>query len=610
VLRQECCGPCHLILALGPRQPDECNLNDSTEVLERHLQAAALDANLLPKMGCRGPRAGGFRSSGGGTNEATTLTPSTSLPTGRSAIAVPSARLARLAWIAGGAVLFFWLALDWRLHQDEPSYLYIGAFLPLDAILAGDFQPSGIEGHYMSRLLHVLLVHALTRVTGPGMLALTLTIAIYLVLLLASAWLTILVLAELMPGAARLGTAVLLMAFTPVYLFLAFKTLPETPAFFFSSLAALALLRSLHGRAALWLSVSCCSLVAVAFFKNNMALLWISLVGALLLVPPVPLSRMRLVGHAVIAGGGALVLSLISLFLADIELARYVGVGAMALAKHEPFVVTLLNVGLEGGAFFIALPLALLSRQRRSTLFFATWFVLSSAPLFLIFSYVEFRYLATNLIALTGLIWLAAEALRPRLIHRWEQRRPSLLCFGAASVFAVAGSNALALAIMMHEVRMDHLADVVERLDRAYGPDYAILVPWTFTNFHYLRFVYPDRQIYSVQSVFEDYRSAVWWRQMQDRYYGKQVIRSMDELTTFGSKLVYLGYDENFSVANLRTVVSFVPFLGLERQFQKARFINHLAMSWMWEDPNVILTERFRRGYYRVYDVKLRARVR
>ncbi len=503
-------------------------------------------------------------------------------------------------------MLFLWLALDWRLHQDEPSYLYIGAYLPFDAIMAGDFQPTGIEGHYFSRLLHVLLVHAITRVTGPGIDALVLVILIYLVLLLASVWLTFLILAELMPGADRLGRAALLMAFTPVYLYLAFTTLPETPAFFFSALAALALLRSLDGRAALWLGVSGGALVAVAFFKNNMALLYISLVGALLLVPPFPMSRLRLVCHAVIAAGGALVLSLAFLFLAGIELTQYLAVGGALVVRDDPFVVTLLNVGLEGGVFFIALPLAFLSRQRRRALFFGTWFVLASAPLFLVFHYVEFRYLAPNLIALAGLIWLAAEVLRPYLIDWWERRRVSLLCVGGIAVFAAAGSNALALAIMIHEVRMDHLDDVVERLDHAYGRDYAILVPWELTDFQYLRFAYPDRAVYSVQTIFPDAPGPAWWRRQQDRYYGNQVIRSIEELAALDTNLVYLGFEENFSVANLRTIVSYVPVLGLERQFQKAQFINHLVLSWMWDNPNVMLTERFRRGYYQVYDVKLR----
>jgi hypothetical protein len=519
-----------------------------------------------------------------------------------------SPRLAQLFWVSAGTLLFLSLALDWRLHQDEPGYLYIGAFLPLDAILAGEFQPTGIEGHYLSRLLHVLLVHAITRVTGPGIFALTVIILIYLVLLLASAWLTFLILAELMPGAAGLRRATLLMAFTPVYLYLAFKTLPETPAFFFSALAALALLRSFHGRPALWLGVSCCSLVAVAFFKNNMALLWIAFVGALLLVPLVPVSRMRLVGHAVIAGGAALGLTLLLLLLAGIELSQYLGVGTALLKRNDPFVVTVLNVGLEGGVFFVALPLAFLSRERRTALFFTTWFVLASAPLFLVFKFVEFRYLATDLIALTGLICLALEAVRPYVSDWWQRRRLLAVGLGGAAVLTVAGSDGLALAVMMHEVRMDHLNDVVGRLDRAYGRDYAILVPWTLTDFHYLRFAYPDHQVYSVQSIFEtSIRSVSWWRGLQDRYYGKQVIRTFDQLTALNTRLVYLGFEENFSVANLRAILSYVPFFHLESQFQKARFLNHLVLSWMWKDPRVVLSERFRRGYYRVYDVELRA---
>jgi hypothetical protein len=69
---------------------------------------------------------------------------------------------------------------------------------------------------------------------------------------------------------------------------------------------------------------------------------------------------------------------------------------------------------------------------------------------------------------------------------------------------------------------------------------------------------------------------------------------------------VYLGFEENFSVANLRAIVSYVPFFHLERQFKKVHFLNHLVLSWMWEDPRGVLTEWFRRGYYRVYEVELR----
>ena len=541
-----------------------------------------------------------------GRNERETLNSDALLDTGERADKLWPRRLPWAAWLAGGAVLFLSLAFDGRLHWDEPAYLYIGAFLPFEAIIEGDFQPSGIEGHYLSRLLHVLLIHGLTRVTGPGTAALVLIISIYLALLLASAWLSYLVLVELLPDAVGLGRAVLLSMFTPIYLYLAFKTLPETPAFFLSALAALALLRSLRGRAPLWLLVSACALAAAAFFRNNMALLWISLAGALLVAPPVPLSRIKLIGHAAAAGGTALVLALASLFLAGIEIDRYLGVGAMLLERDEPFVLAALNFLLEGGVFLLALPLAFLSGHKRQAFFFATWFVLATAPLFTIFDYVESRYLATNLIALAGLIWLAAEALRPHVTDWWQRRPLPTACSGVVAIFMVASSNALATAIMAHEVRMDQLDEVIERLDRTERRDYAILVPYVYTDFHYLRFAYPERNVYSVQSVFEGHRDAEWWRRLEDDYYGKRVIRSVDGLTTLDANLVYLGFEENFSVANLRAITSFVPVLGRERHFRQSRFLNHLTLSWLWQNPQVILTERFQVGHYQVFDVELR----
>lgn len=99
------------------------------------------------------------------------------------------------------------------------------------------------------------------------------------------------------------------------------------------------------------------------------------------------------------------------------------------------------------------------------------WFVLATAPLFAVFEYVESRYLATNLIALAGLIWLAAEALRPHVIAWWQRRPLMTACSGAAAVLMVAGSNGLALAIMPHEVRMDQFDDVIsDRPDIAFLP--------------------------------------------------------------------------------------------------------------------------------------------
>ena len=76
--------------------------------------------------------------------------------------------------------------------------------------------------------------------------------------------------------------------------------------------------------------------------------------------------------------------------------------------RDEPFVLAL----LEGGVFLLAIPLAFLSGHKRQALFFATWFVLATAPLFAVFEYVEARYLATNPIALAGPNVMLTESFR------------------------------------------------------------------------------------------------------------------------------------------------------------------------------------------------------
>jgi hypothetical protein len=517
----------------------------------------------------------------------------------------------RLCGLLAASIVFVALAWDGRLHQDEPSYLYAGAYLSLDEILAADFQPTGIPGHYVSRLLHVVLVHAITKVTGPGMVAIATVIGIYLAVLLGALWLTHRVVRELMPEAAVSKQAALLTAFVPVFLYLAFMTLPESPALLLAVFACWAWLRSLHSKPLLWLGVTALALTTVMFLRNNMDLMWIALVGAALLVPPPSMSRMKVMVHGAIAGIAALLLFGSVFLVTDIELQQYFAVGNALLARSDPSVVSLMNVGLEGGLFLLALPLAFLAPQRRLAAFFAVWFVLASVPLFLVFDYVEARYLAPNLVALAGLIALAVVGLTPRVRTLWQRHRVSVALAGVACAALVVGTNALALAVMMHEVRMDHLQQTVSELDRTYGSNYAILVPWALTDFHYLRVAYPNRRVYVVQSVFPDAPGAEWWRRLQDRYYRGQVIRSVDELEALsgqGTHLVYLGFNENFAVANLRRIVSHVPLLHLERQFAKTQFIDHLALSWMRFDPAVSLKKRLQRGYYEVYDVGTRNR--
>jgi hypothetical protein len=500
------------------------------------------------------------------------------------------------------AALFMSLAFDGRLHWDEPAFLYTGGYLSVDQILHGSFTPSGIEGFNQSRILHILLIHMIVMVLGLGMDALVALIVFYLILLVTFSYVTFLILKELLPQQRGLGIAVVVSMFVPLYLYLAFKTLPETPALLLAGIATLGLIGSMRERTALWLAVTAFSLAGMALFKSSMALLYLAFIVACLLYKRQQYPPIKLVRHAVISGVASLTIFYVALLAMRIEVGSFLDIASSLAEKPESLVSRVLHVGLEGGVFYLALPLAFLSQRKRAAAFFLTWFLVATLPLVLLFQHVEARYLAPNLVAFSGLICLTLEGITHHFARYWRRGRLFTASAGVLILASIVISDFVGLMIMSHEVRMDQLHKLLRRVDQMYSDsDYAVLTPWSYTDFHYRRFVYPERQVYNVYNgelgPFEDY------------YYGGRMIRTLDQLVRISSThLVYLGFEENHSVANLAAIIRTVLGTEAEALFDTmtfSSFSNHLSLSWMWNNPTVVLQERVRYGHYIVYDVEI-----
>ncbi|MGH6901987.1 MAG: hypothetical protein ACREIR_04540 [Geminicoccaceae bacterium] len=506
----------------------------------------------------------------------------------------PSART--LAVALGVVLLFLFLALDGRLHWDEAGYLYTGGFLDREAILKGEF----LGGIYISRMLHIAVIAAIVDLVGPGLSTLAILIGLYLAALLLVARLAYLILRKLLPDDRGLGLAVICGMFTPIYLYLAFKTMPGIPGLALSSIAAWALLSAFAGRPLIWLPVVSLALAATAFLKTEMTLLFMSLVATLFLFGDDRYPRGRLIGYVLVLGLGALAVFALALWALGIDLAVYLKIGRGLLTREEPLAAKLLHIALEGGVFFLALPLAFLSRRRRDAWFCLTWFLLATLPLPLMIAHFESRYLAGNLVPLIGLIYLAGDGLTPRVAQWWRRSRAVTAGAAGLALLVVVGSNLIALSVMTHELRIDQLHRLIARLDQAYaGRDYAILTPYAYTDFHYLRFAYPDRPIYTVQTVFS--RPTNDWS-----YYPGRVVTDLTQLKSLDAELVYLGFHENLAVENLRRIVGVIPLPILARQFEKKEFQDHLALSWMWGNDDLIFEEPLREGHYLAYPVRIR----
>jgi Dolichyl-phosphate-mannose-protein mannosyltransferase len=507
------------------------------------------------------------------------------------------------------AAVWLWLACDGRLHWDEPSYLYIGAFLPVQAIFAGEFQPSTIEGFTLSRTGHILFIKLITSIFGPGLLALTVLRGFYVLLLFLFLGLTARIVHTLIPSMRVPWTATGLVAFSPIFLYLAWKTLPEIPAAVCAALAVWALLRALEASQARWLPLVAVALVAVALTKNVVGVLYGAFVVALLAFGGFRYPLHKVLLYTGLTGVGALGLFGVTLWVTGISPERYFAFIGLAGQLAKPVEMKILATSLEWGLLWLAVLGAWCSPHKREVGFFTLWLALTTLPFLLMLNHVEERYLISNFIALTGLAHLAIEALRPKLTAWWRtQRALSLVVYGLGAGLMLT-SAAVAQPLMMHEVQTNHLDRLLHRLDSLHkAHHYAILTPVEYTTFFYLRFAYPQRDVYNVKT-----RPNTDWAAggitatdgvgSQNRFYGARALHTIEQVRALHTDLVYLGYESTFPVANLRALARQVPLARVQRIIDAKlhRIVstpNRMEQSWLWSHPSVTFQELARQGHY------------
>ncbi len=518
----------------------------------------------------------------------------------------------KICW--GVCVLaFLWLALDGAMHWDEPAYLYTGGFLSFQQIIQGDFQPSGIEHFYLTRPLHVLMIHCITAVTGVGVPGLIGVIAFCTLLLVGFLVVTSLILRELMPGLNRVGLAMALGLLIPVVPYLAFKTLPESGALLCAATAMFALVKSARavgpGAAVSWLVTAAVAVMLTLWFKGPMLLLVGSGVPAVVLFGGRDAHRMKLTTYTVIAVVAGLALAYIGVVMLGIDPSIYTGGVARVGGEYEPLSARILNNGTPTGLFLLALPLSLLSPRKREVGLFMTWFVLAAVPLAVLFPSMEARYQSPSVVPLIGLTALALHGLLPRLKTMWENR-PAPVAAGLSVVtLFVVFSHTLAIAVMQHEVKICQVHRTLDKLDERYGEDgYALLAAWTYSDFLYLRFVYPDRPIYTahiVEAINKDNLIDDLMRSSQEDFFPDRIIVTPDQMRRYGGRVpVLFGFHENFAAANLRAIFSRIPGDPMSALLAKMDLNDHLATSWLWGNPDYELVDVVRVGHYCAFEVR------
>jgi hypothetical protein len=126
-----------------------------------------------------------------------------------------------------------------------------------------------------------------------------------------------------------------------------------------------------------------------------------------------------------------------------------------------------------------------------------------------------------------------------------------------------------------------------------------------YTDYHYLRVAYPDRQVLSVEHLE--------YGEPGDPFTGKEVehfqghlVRDRNDLARHPRPWLYYGFEYNFAVANLERIRRVLPHpLGAEAKPLVAGKMrqNHFESGWIHGDPHFRFVPVLRMGHYRVDEV-------
>lgn len=530
------------------------------------------------------------------------------------------ARSAGFRWVVAilAIAVYGILARDGRHHWHEFRYLHSAANYTTHQLMSGAFDPGPspvrtpreLAEWNCTEILHEGLLRIGVFAFGHGLGGYSRIEFMYGLLPLLSVLLLWQALRSVTESPRVADPTAALLLLSPVTVYLGFNLMGEVPGLFFQSVALWIYSRGISSRIRrLSAAVSTGVFLALsALCSVKMPLIFLGFWTALFTLRRDTDERNRLLGSGVVAW-----LSFVGFWFLGFELlggdfSIYFDalLGFLSFTKHLPMLLfALFNIGLFGMALWILASLAVLSKQRDLKRFFGIWLAVSTLPVLVAgINFLEPRYLITGAIPLAGLACLGLLWLLDSI-----PSRSGKVVAGSTSALLVVAGTAGAQWLMPYESEAPKL---VEAVQRETNESDLILVPWNYSDFHFLRFVFPHRPVFLVQSPVDSdgriIRDAAWTSRRLHTYARHYLPeRTLLERTTPGRR-VYIGFAILPSLQNLVGLLRMVPIKDLPERIGASRFMVHQTQSWLWHDPHYDLAEIAQHGPYHVYEVRARDR--
>lgn len=485
--------------------------------------------------------------------------------------------------VLGTLVLFLWLGNRFDHHYDEFGYMYAAANYTPAEISAGHFEASNIDGYFDAKIGHIFLLRFLISIFGQGIMAIKAIQAVYTALFIGAGAMVVWLIGLLWGNWLRASIVGMLFLLTPVSVYVGPKLLAETPGFF-SGVASLLLLvlclrTPKRGLQVLYSLASAILLTASLLSRGNMLLMVAGGWFALWVVCPPGMRRGSILINSAIVGALAVVFLFLSQELFGLDLLGAIhSVGAVTNLKN-PWRKKVWRIVFTFGPFLSVLPFAIASEARQELRFYGIWLACSILPLVVGLRYMEERFLLGGAPAMAGMAMLGGE-----VVWSWLRavRLPAMRIAGIGLVaLLLAGSNYYIQPRTTHELDTSAYENVMEWI-RKTAPYPSILIPWGWSDYHFLRMAYPEEPVYLVNtSTFfapTNYvKDVSKWGEAQERWYGDRHVDNLVELKRLKKPWFFLSWE--------------------------VRGYNTQHWSWIWDNPNLRRTLVYQYKKYRVYQL-------
>jgi hypothetical protein len=502
-------------------------------------------------------------------------------------------------------------------YWHDARFLYLVCNFSMHDILAGVFNPhqvgypideSSTAGFHYTKILHLSLLKTLFHWIHPSEGGLSIAVVASMVLVGFAAVNAYRVLLAVLKDNRQAVLGLLCFLLAPVTPYLAGKLLSEVTALPFVTICSWMMINaSEHSERRRNGAVVACSgfLLLTSLARLDMVMSLVSCLAGLFLTAETHKRRSELFlfslkVFAIWVTTYVLIAVMLGFSLANLSayFLAFVDAGGKSSAMSALGVITF------GGAVYLLAILSVAQKNERKVWFLMLWFAFAILPHAMITHkyMIEPRYLASALVPLSGLGGVGLATLL-KAFNAWKLR----YVMAAGVLLLTISLNAIVVRLMPYELDRRALIATVDRILEL-DPAASLLIPWTYSDFHFLRVMRPQAHIFNVNTpTREDGTSLLdsTWRVRLKRFYGERYLSTREELEKVLSvrPAYYLSWGKYPPLQNAKVIADWLRLRGIVSLLDGIPMMDHSAQSWIWFSQQYHLEPKGEVGQYRYYAI-------